>query len=100
MSKQFSDVNSQYGAPMGRFEYNKPPTKARMVRLYQVKINSGGYDDGGAYWGIRETLWCAEARKDSTGQETYRAFTRAPNRRTAMRLLGLKLYQLISKKDI
>jgi len=49
MSKQFSDVNSQYGAPMGRSEYNKPPTKARKVRLYQVKINSGGYDDGGAY---------------------------------------------------
>jgi len=98
--KQFAEVNSQYGAPMGRAEYNQPPTKARKVRLYMVTLDRGGYDDGGAYWGIGEQLWCAEAREDSTGKEHYRAFVRAPNRRTAMKELKLKLYQLISKKDI
>jgi hypothetical protein len=84
--KQFCDVNSQYGAPMGRTEYNKPPTKARTVRLYEVRINQG-YDDGGAYWGSGEPLYCAEAREDSTGLEQYRAFTRARNRWEAMKLL-------------
>lgn len=98
--RQFTKVDSQYGAPMGRAEYNKPPTKARKVRLYRVNLDSGGYDDGGAYWGLGGPLWCAEANEDSTGQETYRAFVRAPNRRAAMRELGLKIYQLISKKGI
>lgn len=100
MGKQFKEVNSQYGAPMGRREYNRPPTKARTVRLYRVNLDNGGYDDGGAYWGTGEPLWCAESKEDSTGQEAYRAFTRAWTRHEAMKSLGIKVSALISKKNI
>ena len=97
---KFKNVDSQFGAPMGRDSYNKPPTKARTVRLFLVTLDSGGYDNGGAYWGLGEPLWCALAREDSTGEEQYRDFVRAPTRRQAMELLGLKPCQLVSKKDI
>lgn len=48
-------VNARYGAPMGR------PDKAQdtglRMHLRRVRINSGGYDDGGAYWGLGAPLW-------------------------------------------
>ncbi len=74
MAKQFPDVNSMYGAPMGRREYHSPPTGK--VRLYRVRINSGGYDDGGAYWGTGQPLYCAEGVDDDEYREFVRAWTR------------------------
>lgn len=57
---QFSQVNSSRGAPMGRSGNGYiETTLPRTVRLFRVRLNSGGYDDGGAYWGIGESLWCA-----------------------------------------
>lgn len=61
---QFENVSSKYGAPMGRRESrispdNIPPFKS--LALFRVHLNSGGYDDGGAYWGIEsngERLYC------------------------------------------
>jgi hypothetical protein len=47
-------VNCQYGAPMGRSSDHlsglivEPQEK---VTLRRIRINSGGYDSGGAYWG-------------------------------------------------
>lgn len=57
MGKQFPDVSCKYGAPMGRTEtlpYPFPGDGAETVRfrLWRVRLDSGGYDDGGAYWGI------------------------------------------------
>ena len=61
MGKQFSDVNCRYGAPMGRRGSPPDGEVTGKVRLYQVNIDSGGYDDGGAYWGLGPpTLYCAE----------------------------------------
>ena len=97
---KFEKGYSEHGAFMGRAEYNEAPEKARTVRLFLVSLDTGGYDNGGAYWGIAEPLWCAIADEDKTGEECYRAFTRAKNRREAMKNLDLKPYQLISKKDI
>ncbi len=75
MAKQFTDVTSMYGAPMGRAEYGRFPLGK--VRLFRVRINSGGYDDGGAYWGVGQPLYCA------TDDGNYREFTRAWTREEA-----------------
>ncbi len=72
---QFPNVSSAYGAPMGRRGSALSPTGK--VRLFRVRLNSGGYDAGGAYWGIGGALWCAE---DDQGDW---AFTRASSRVTA-----------------
>lgn len=82
MPKQFPDVNSTYGAPMGRWTSARDAHPAGPCRLFRVRLDSGGYDDGGAYWGIDrpgfgEPLYCA------TDEENFRRFTRAADRRSA-----------------
>lgn len=80
---QFSKVNSQRGAPMGRASYGSiPECFPRSVRLFRVNIDSQGYDDGGAYWGIGQPLWCAIGEHD-TGCIS-RAFVRAGSREEAI----------------
>lgn len=62
MSRQFEHVSARYGAPMGRPTAPDLDTSRRSVRLFAVRLDSGGYDDGGAYWGFRKPgkrLWCA-----------------------------------------
>lgn len=84
MSKrQFSKVDSQHGAPMGRASYGSlPECFPRSVRLFRVNIDSQGYDDGGAYWGIGQPLWCAIGEHDAGCQS--RAFVRAWSREEAL----------------
>lgn len=56
------DVSCQYGAPMGRRQASAADSKQPMkFRLSRVYLNSGGYDRGGAYWGIGTPLYQAEA---------------------------------------
>lgn len=72
------DVSSRYGAPMGRRSgtcINLDP--AERISLQRVRLNSGGYDSGGAYWGLGAPLWCA---MDHTGETV---FLRARNRLAA-----------------
>ena len=60
MTKQFADVSSRYGAPMGRSTTGTLSDEPRSVSLFRVKLDSGGYDDGGAYWGLGPpSLYCA-----------------------------------------
>lgn len=62
MARQFERVSCRYGAPMGRFSVGNLDTSPRSVRLFRVRLDNGGYDDGGAYWGLRpigQSLWCA-----------------------------------------
>ena len=51
LDKILNWVFSKYGAPMGRPDIG---TKPEDVRVFDcaVPLNSGGYDKGGAYWGI------------------------------------------------
>lgn len=77
-----SKVHSKYGAPMGR-DYQDGAPVGRMS-LVRVRINSGGYDDGGAYWGIGQPLYCAT---DSSDETEIRVFVRAPDRQTAKSLV-------------
>ena len=73
--KQFNDVNTSRGAPMGRHCFGQQhEVNRRSVRLFRVNLDSGGYDDGGVYWGIGQPLWCA------TDGQDYCQFTRARSR--------------------
>lgn len=81
---QFEKVSSRYGAPMGRSESGYLETEMpRFVRLFRVRIDRGGYDDGGAYWGIGAPLFCAI---DDDGS---RKFTRASTRDQAAFILDI-----------
>lgn len=83
MGKQFPDVSCRYGAPMGRHSAPDLDATPRTVRLFRVRLDAGGYDDGGAYWGLGGALWCA-IDKDGDMQ-----FIRASTRLQACFLLGL-----------
>lgn len=88
MKKQFDAVDCRYGSPMGRAEWRESPTEAKSVRLFRVRLDSSGYDDGGAYWGIGKPLWCA------TDDANYRLFCRADSRLIAIREFRLPAWLL------
>lgn len=80
---QLPKVSTQYGAPMGRHTVGHLDTSRRSVRLFRVRLDAGGYDDGGAYWGHGQPLWCAIDR-DGDMQ-----FTRALARNSAAFMLEI-----------
>lgn len=85
MTRTLSKVSCKYGAPMGRPSDSSLSGK---VRLSRVRLDNGGYDSGGAYWGLGEPLWWAE---DHDGNER---FFRAPTREAAKaQLPGCKFYR-------
>ncbi len=89
---QLPHVNSKYGAPMGRNSFGNPTDDDRSVRLFKVNIDSQGYDEGGAYWGIScngHHLWCAMEIPEETGELEYINFVRAGTRNGAAFKLGL-----------
>jgi hypothetical protein len=60
-------VSSTYGAPMGR--HTGPEfldVDAGKVYLSKIPLDNGGYDKGGAYWGLGEALW-ETSDQDSNG---------------------------------
>lgn len=76
---QFSKVNGRYGAPMGRRNTGHAPIdEPKSVRLFKVRLDSGGYDDGGAYWGRGQSIYCATDGAD------YFATVRADSRLRAI----------------
>lgn len=72
---QFAKGIYPYGAPLGRSTC--PHLDGSKVRVWRVNIDSGGYDDGGAYWGLGSPLYCAEDDGD------FRIFLRACDRANA-----------------
>ena len=58
IDKIITKVNCQYGAPMGRANVNEKPETKKIRKLFDcaVPLDSGGYDKGGAYWGIGAQL--------------------------------------------
>lgn len=94
MAKQFTDVSSPRGAPMGRQAFGTPP-QSKSVSLFKVNMVDGDYDDGGAYWGggsYSLPIWCA---RDFDHENSYRNFCRAQTRTQAAQLLGLDNSQLL-----
>lgn len=57
MKKIITKVSCKYGAPMGRLDKGIHPTESN-ITVYdrKVRLNKGGYDSGGAYWGIGKEL--------------------------------------------
>jgi hypothetical protein len=70
-------VNARYGAPTGRHSASYLACEAGKIHLQRIRIDSGGYDAGGAYWGLGQPLWCAMDQDGNT------LFFRAPDRATA-----------------
>lgn len=58
---------SSYGARMGRLS-DLPDNATGELTLSRVPIDEGGYDPGGAYWGIGAPLFCIE---DAEGRTHY-----------------------------
>lgn len=83
------DVSSRYGAPMGRPDrptafdltdskgnrYALDFAAPRRFHLSRVPLNGGGYDAGGAYWGIGAPLFWAFSDSGVTVERFYRADT-------------------------
>lgn len=76
MQTFISPVSGAYGAPMGR--HTGPDfldVDAGPLYLRRVRLNAGGYDAGGAYWGLGAPLWeCLD--QDGNGR-IFRARDRA-----------------------
>lgn len=67
IDKIITKVNCKYGAPMGRPNVNNCPNEIVNGQVMQyvgktfdckITLNNGGYDKGGAYWGIGRELRC------------------------------------------
>lgn len=80
------------GAAMGRSSGASTVSQLpdRSVYLSRVKLDSGGYDEGGAYWGIGKPLYCAY----SDDYCEYCEYVRADSREDAASQLGLTSQQL------
>ena len=79
------EVNARYGAPMGRKSDHLEGliiTEADpRFTLRRVRINSGGYDSGGAYWGLGEPLfWWSVTITEDEARDECSGFLRAHNR--------------------
>jgi len=76
MQSFITPVSSRYGAPMGR--HTGPDfldVDAGRLYLRRVPLNSGGYDAGGAYWGLGSPLW--ECQDQDGNGRVFRARDRA-----------------------
>lgn len=86
-------VDCSRGCPNGRTALGSAPTGR--VRLFKMRINKDGADQGGAYWGINlgaGDMYCA------TDYTAYQAYTRAHSRVEAAANLGLGLTHLSRRR--
>jgi len=72
-------VSAKYGAPLGR--NSDPLDHDGNWQAKHVKLDEGGYDNGGAYWGLRPTGVSLFAVQDGVGNI---AFVDAPNKTQAL----------------
>ena len=79
----FPPVSCTYGAPMGRRnEHPEPGEPVGRVHLRRIRWTDGAYDEGGAYWGMGEPVYCAWSRSG------FRYYFRALNRGEAQRTVA------------
>lgn len=69
IDKIITAVNCQYGAPMGRSGIGEKPATKKIFDCYIPM--SGGYDRGGAYWGLPDNVRVSYTR-DLSYIEFYR----------------------------
>lgn len=79
-------VNVQYGAPMGRREWNECPGIKVCGSIQEIAMREG-YDSGGAYWGTPNNVYCAQYNhfdKNTNKEYSGRVFVRAFSRESAI----------------
>ena len=95
--KQFPAVSCKYGAPMGRPTYPIRDKGFKDIQLFKVNLDSGGYDDGGAYWGHSySSLYCA---RNEESQEFVRAYSRE-HAAAHLGLCNLDLARSLNKQKV
>lgn len=84
---KLSKVSCKYGAPMGRPGAHPGDDPHCVIRVSRVRLDAGGYDSGGAYWGHGEPLWYASG-VDVFGdaRSAIEDFARAPSKTAAVAL--------------
>lgn len=90
-------VNAKYGAPMGRHargsEY-KLTEHAKPVYLVRCRLDNGGYDAGGAYWGLGEPLYYYSAQPEGLIDGYVRGRTREIAKGNVCKILpGARFYK-------
>ena len=84
---QFKKVDAKFGAPAGRKEFGElSEIRLRSLYVFIVRLDSHGYDDGGAYWGRGIRLYCV---RDSRNE--FCRFVRANSRDEAIKILGISV---------
>lgn len=79
---KLSKLSMKYGAPMGRRSEVLDLDEPRSIRLAEIKLDRGGYDSEGAYWGFGQPLYAAE-------QGGRHSFVRADTRLAAVAALQI-----------
>lgn len=75
-------VSVRYGAPMGRVSYHM--TTSAKLYVSRVRLDSGGYDSGGAYWGHGSPVYAAsDTLVGDTPESAVFMTVRAKDRATA-----------------
>jgi hypothetical protein len=85
ISDIITPVNTQYGAPMGRYNVGSQPItiirgnngricKSDQTKVYEKRVPLiDGYDKGGAYWGLPNNNLRVRFTKDLQYVEYFRA---------------------------
>lgn len=82
---KLKQVSCKYGAPMGRPGAHPGDDPRCIIRVRRVRLDSGGYDEGGAYWGHGQPLWYASGIDEFEGaRSAIEDFTRAPSKTAAI----------------
>jgi hypothetical protein len=78
-------VNCRYGAPMGRPGAHPGDNPHCVMSVRRVPIDGGGYDSGGAYWGLGAPLWQAHGLDQCDGAaDEITDYRRAPSKAAAI----------------
>ena len=71
MKYAYTKAYSQYGASMGRRDNITESACTIKFHLQRVPLDSGGYDPGGAYWGLGDPLYVAFGEGELEVQEMF-----------------------------
>lgn len=98
---KLSKAYSARGADMGRVATLPIDSKVNVkLHLIRVRLDSGGYDNGGAYWGLGEPLYLTYSDEEYPSKvgaypmgrsERVWYFLRASNRNEAKELVRAEL---------
>ncbi len=64
------------GASLGRSDKHGFPAVSYKVSLQRIRLDRGGYDSGGAYWGIGQPLYWARVEGPAGFEMFFRASSR------------------------